>query len=50
MQMMERPDIDVREREREIRRLGARHLRAQLREEQRRAERMLMEIAWSRLC
>ena len=50
MQMVERSDADLLEREREIRRLGARHLRARRREEQRRAEQMLMEIAWSRLC
>ncbi|QBI52648.1 hypothetical protein [Streptomonospora litoralis] len=41
-------DVDER-RERQRRRLSARRLRAELRE-RRRAERLLMELPWSRLC
>ncbi|WP_169775338.1 hypothetical protein [Streptomonospora alba] len=41
-------NVDQR-RERERRRLSARRLRAELRE-RRRAESLLMEVSWSRLC
>ena len=47
MQMVERPVAEPKERQ--VRRLGARQLRARQREE-RRAEQAIMEIAWSRLC
>jgi hypothetical protein len=47
MRMVERADEEPRERQ--TRRLDARQLRAQQREE-RRAEQAIMEIAWSRLC
>ncbi|HJE59748.1 MAG TPA: hypothetical protein K8V84_14765 [Nocardiopsis listeri] len=47
MRMVERTEQEPHEHQ--LRRIGARQLRARQREE-RRAEEAIMEIAWSRLC
>lgn len=47
MRMVERSEEEPRDRQ--LRRISARHLRARQRE-QRRTEAAIMEIAWSRLC